>query len=87
MPIFQALNLCFCIGVDFKNMPVVYKNDEATLADCKNVNCILNETSTELLSCNVLNYLADLDYDLVNIELLIKLKYMRNFVKLNYIFR
>ncbi|XP_050542641.1 ABC transporter G family member 23-like isoform X2 [Daktulosphaira vitifoliae] len=68
MPMFQTLNLCFCIGMDFKNMPVAYKNDEATLADCKNLNCILNETSNEMLSCNVLNYLSSLDYDLIEVD-------------------
>ncbi|XP_050422032.1 ABC transporter G family member 23-like [Adelges cooleyi] len=68
LPALQALNLCLCVGVDFKHMPIAYKNDEVKFSDCQNVKCIFNENHNDTLSCNVLNYLASHDYNLIEVN-------------------
>ncbi|XP_050542644.1 ABC transporter G family member 20-like isoform X2 [Daktulosphaira vitifoliae] len=68
VPILQILFLCLCVGTNFKNMPIVYKNDEVALSNCRNLQCIFDETSNEMLSCNVLNHLESLEYNLINVN-------------------
>jgi hypothetical protein len=69
LPLLQAFNFCFGVGVDFKNMPITFKNDEVNYESCQNYStkgCILDESSNETMSCVVLDYFASHNYKLVS---------------------
>lgn len=69
LPVLQSFNFCFGIGVDFKNMPIAFQNDEVNYEYCKNYNikgCIFDESNNETMSCVVLDYFASHNYKLVS---------------------
>ncbi|XP_016664258.1 ABC transporter G family member 20 [Acyrthosiphon pisum] len=71
LPIIQNTIFCSCIGGSFKRMEVAIQNDEININDCKYFNsskCIFENNSSQTMSCVTINYLASLDYKLVEVK-------------------
>eukprot|EP00102_Acyrthosiphon_pisum_P025305 XP_016662515.1 PREDICTED: ABC transporter G family member 23-like isoform X2 [Acyrthosiphon pisum] len=71
LPIIQNTIFCSSIGGSFKRMEVAIQNDEININDCKYFNsskCIFENNSSQTMSCVTINYLASLDYKLVEVK-------------------
>ncbi|XP_060879231.1 ABC transporter G family member 23-like isoform X2 [Metopolophium dirhodum] len=71
LPIIQTTNFCNSIGGSFKRMEIAIQNDEINISDCKYFNsskCIFDNNTSQTMSCVAINYLASLDYTLVEVK-------------------
>lgn len=69
LPIIFALAICLGFGDVFRGLNIAVRNDEIGFSSCQSYNgsgCTTDPGYNQTLSCNIINYLSSLDYNLVS---------------------